>query len=280
MDLRYKIMALRDSPATIHDINRPFLLSRGAVMITKAVILSAGQGSRLLPLTADRPKCLIDFSGKSLLAWQVEALVANGVTDIHVVTGFMTEMVEHELSLLERPGLALNVCFNPFYKVADNLASCWMARSAMDGDFVILNGDTLVSPEIVGKVLQDGAWPITVTIDVKEGYDSDDMKVSRVGEKLVAIGKTLTATQSNAESIGFLAFRGEGVTLFRNTVDAYMRTPAGVENWYLKIVDSIAPTGKVGTLSIEGLDWAEVDFLNDIEIATQLTTRWAAGSAV
>ena len=244
-------------------------------MIRKAIILSAGQGSRLLPLTADRPKCLIDFSGKSLLAWQVDALFANNVTEIQIVTGFMTDMVEQEIKSLERSGLTINVCFNPFYKVADNLASCWMVRSAMVTDFIILNGDTLVSPEIVAKVVNEGSWPITVTVDVKDGYDSDDMKVSRVGEKLVAIGKTLTAAQSNAESIGFLAFRGEGVALFRDTIDAYMRTPAGVENWYLKIVDSIAPSGKVGTLSIQGLDWAEVDFLNDIEIATRLTSRWA-----
>ena len=46
--------------------------------ISRAIILSAGQGSRLLPLTAERPKCLIDFSGRSLIAWQVEML-ARGV---------------------------------------------------------------------------------------------------------------------------------------------------------------------------------------------------------
>ena len=55
-----------------------------------------------------------------------------------------------------------------------------------------------------------------------------------------------------------------------------MRTPEGVQHWYLKVIDSIAPTGKVGTVSIEGQEWAEVDFLNDIEIATSLTDRWAA----
>src|SRR3546814_2546607 len=50
--------------------------------ITKAIILSAGQGSRLLPLTRDLPKCLIEFNGRSLLGWQVAALVANGIQDI------------------------------------------------------------------------------------------------------------------------------------------------------------------------------------------------------
>lgn len=244
-------------------------------MINHAIILSAGQGSRLLPLTAERPKCLIDFSGKSLLAWQIEMLAANGVTRIDVVTGFMTQMVEAELATLVRPGLEIRTRFNPFYKVADNLGSCWIARDAMDGDFLILNGDTLVSSDIVAKVQADGGnWPIAVTIDVKPHYDSDDMKVTRQGGRLLAIGKTLTAEQANAESIGFLAFRGEGVALFRDTVEAFMRTPAGVENWYLKIIDAIAPTGKVGTVSIEGMNWAEVDFLNDVEAASALTRQW------
>ena len=246
-------------------------------MIDRAIILSAGQGSRLLPLTAERPKCLIDFSGRSLLAWQVQMLADSGVSRIDVVTGFMTEMVEAEITRLARPGLVIRPCFNPFYKVADNLGSCWIARGAMDGDFLILNGDTLVSQDIVAKVQEGAGWPITVTIDVKPHYDSDDMKVTRLGGgKLAAIGKTLTAEQANAESIGFLAFRGEGVALFRETVEAFMRTPAGVENWYLKIIDSIAPAGKVGTISIEGMDWAEVDFLNDIETASLLTRKWSA----
>lgn len=243
-------------------------------MIDKAVILSAGQGSRLLPLTAERPKCLVDFSGRSLLAWQIETLFAAGIKHIDVVTGFMTGLVEAELDRLRRPELTLTVRFNPFYKVADNLGSCWIARETMDRDFLILNGDTLVSGEIVARVLAAAAWPITVTVDVKPNYDSDDMKVSRAGDRLLAIGKTLSAAQSNAESIGFLAFRGDGVALFRNTVEEYMRTPAGVENWYLKIIDALAPTSKVGTVSIEGMAWAEVDFLNDIEIATRLTDRW------
>lgn len=245
-------------------------------MIENAIILSAGQGSRLLPLTAERPKCLIDFSGRSLLAWQVGLLADAGVRRIDVVTGFMTEMVEAEIARLARPGLTLTPRFNPFYKVADNLGSCWIAREAMQGDFVILNGDTLVSAEIVATVLAGTRWPIAVTVDAKPAYDSDDMKVTRIGDRLAAIGKTLTADQANAESIGFLAFTGAGGALFRHTVEAYMRTPAGVENWYLKIIDALAPGGQVGTLSIEGLAWAEVDFLTDIEAATRLTERWAA----
>src|SRR5690606_1470643 len=113
--------------------------------IERALILSAGQGSRLLPLTRDIPKCLINFEGRTLLAWQVAALIANGITDITVVTGFRTERVEdHARDLIRETGARITTLFNPFFQVADNLGTCWIAREAMDRDFIILNGDTIV----------------------------------------------------------------------------------------------------------------------------------------
>lgn len=244
--------------------------------ISHAIILSAGQGSRLLPLTENQPKCLISFSGKTLIEWQIEALAANGITDIAVVTGFRTEMVEDLLARL--PGVTVRPLFNPFFQVADNLGSCWIARGEMDRDFIILNGDTLVSPEMVAKLIAEAKAPITVTIDVKPSYDDDDMKVNRDGDRLVAIGKRLTPEESNAESIGMLAFRGEGPRIFREKVEAMMRTPDGVKRWYLRAMDELAPTGVVGVVSIEGMDWAEVDFPADIETARALTSRWASNA--
>lgn len=104
-------------------------------MIDKVIILSAGQGSRLLPLTAERPKCLIDFSGKSLIAWQIEMLAVGGVNEFHVVSGFMTDMVEAELEELKQAGRDITIHFNPFFKVADNLGSCWIVRDVMEGGF-------------------------------------------------------------------------------------------------------------------------------------------------
>ncbi len=242
------------------------------MMIKNAIILSAGQGSRLLPLTEKQPKCLVHFSGKSLLRWQVEALTANGIENIAVVTGFKTEMVEAEIASMH--DVNIRAIFNPFFHVADNLGSCWMARDAMVGDFIILNGDTLVSPEIVHTLIENAKAPITVTVDVKNAYDADDMKVERSGDRLISIGKTLSAEQANAESIGMLAFRGEGGARFRTQIEKMMRTSAGVANWYLKAIDQIAPEGVVGTASIQGLEWAEVDFPQDLAIAEAVTRGW------
>src|SRR5262245_50784970 len=101
----------------------------------KAVILSAGQGSRLLPLTADRPKCLLPLGTSTLLEWQIETLSRCGVDDVVVVVGFRAPLVEAALAKLARPGLSIRTVFNPFFNVADNLGSCWMARHEMTGDF-------------------------------------------------------------------------------------------------------------------------------------------------
>ena len=243
----------------------------------KAIILAAGQGSRLLPLTADQPKCLIDFAGKSLIAWQIEALAANGIDEIAIVTGFRDDKLNAELAKIAHPPLAIRTCFNPFFKVADNLGSCWIVREEMDRDFIILNGDTLVSPEIVDRLIAGARAPITVTIDVKDSYDLDDMKVQRDGDRLLQIGKRLEPRETNAESIGMLAFTGEGPAIFRRQVEAMMRTPEGVLNWYLKAIHALAPSGVVGTVSIEGLKWAEVDFPEDLVIARALTEGWVKG---
>jgi choline kinase len=243
----------------------------------KAIILAAGQGSRLLPLTADQPKCLVDFSGKTLIAWQIASLVANGIEEIAVVTGFRDHKLNAALAAIDHPGLAIRSHFNPFYKVADNLGSCWIVREEMDRDFIILNGDTLVSPEIVGRLIAGAKLPITVTIDVKDSYDLDDMKVQRDGDRLLQIGKRLEPHETDAESIGMLAFTGDGPSIFRNQVEAMMRTPEGTVNWYLKAIHALAPSGVVGTVSIEGLQWAEVDFPEDLVIARALTDGWVKG---
>ena len=240
----------------------------------KAVILSAGQGSRLLPLTEGRPKCLLPIGGRSLIEWQVWALRQCGVKEIAVVVGYHAEDVKALLAGLAGKGLAIRTIFNPFYKLADNLASCWLARHEMDREFIILNGDTVVAPKIVERLLASPPAAITVTIDKKESYDSDDMKVHLRGTRLLDIGKTLTEERSDGESIGMLLFRGEGPKLFVNTLEQIMHTPEGLKWWYLRAIAQIAQKADVETCSIEGLDWGEVDFPADLERVGQIVAGW------
>jgi L-glutamine-phosphate cytidylyltransferase len=240
----------------------------------KAIILSAGQGSRLGHLTHDRPKCLIEFAGRSLLDRQLDALAANGIDEAVVVTGFRDDQIE--ASLAKRiGGPRVRTVFNPFYKVADNLGSLFVARHELAGDVLVWNGDTLVSEELMRRVIanrgQDG---ICVTIDRKAGYDEDDMKVIAAADgRLRAIGKRI-ATGVNAESIGLLAFRGDGAARFRGAIEKAMRTSEGTTIWYLRVIHHLAQNGEVWTYDISGEQWGEVDFPEDLASAEALCVEW------
>jgi choline kinase len=239
------------------------------------VILAAGQGSRLLPLTEDTPKCLLDLSGRSMLEWQLRGLAAAGVREAVIVTGFRSELVEAALSRIAPAGLTVRTVFNPFYKVADNLASCWLVRAELAGPSLILNGDTLFEPAVAQKLLAAPDAPITVTIDRKPAYDDDDMKVSVDGVQLRAIGKKLPASDVNGESIGFLRFNAAGAASFVAELERTMRTREGVGLWYLSAIHRLAGAGvDVRCASIEGLQWAELDFPADLERCRQLAAGW------
>jgi choline kinase len=242
----------------------------------KAIILSAGQGSRLGHMVDDRPKCLIDFNGRTLLDRQLDTLAANGVDEAVVVTGFHDELVEQAIAA-RSGGPRVRTVFNPFYKVADNTGSLFMAREELSGDCLVWNGDTLVSGELMRRVVANDRTGICVTIDRKDSYDDDDMKIVEDGGRLRAIGKRISEGV-NGESIGLLAFRSGGAEQFRAAIERAMRTKEGTTIWYLRVIHHLAQNGDVWTLDINGEEWGEVDFPPDVDRARELTARWDAAA--
>jgi L-glutamine-phosphate cytidylyltransferase len=239
----------------------------------KAIILSAGQGSRLGHLTDDKPKCLIDFCGRTLLDRQLDTLALAGVGEAVVVTGFRDDLVEEAIAG-RGSGPRVRTVYNPFYKVADNLGSLFMARDELAGDCLVWNGDTLVSDLLMARVVADKRPGIRVTIDRKGDYDEDDMKVVvQPDGRLSAIGKRIPKGV-NGESIGLLAFRGDGAARFRKAIERDIRTSEGTTIWYLRVIHHLAQDSEVKTLDIAGEEWGEVDFPQDVDRARELVARW------
>ena len=120
-------------------------------MIEDAIVLSAGQGSRLLPVTASLPKCLIEVGGKTLLERQLAALAAAGLKRALVVTGYRHEQVDEAVRGTQP--LAVETRFNPFWAVASSIGSVWIARDRLRTPFCLVNGDTLFDAEIRSAAL-------------------------------------------------------------------------------------------------------------------------------
>src|SRR6218665_2690085 len=121
----------------------------------KAVILAAGQGTRLRPLTDQMPKALVPLDGIPLLERQRSVLRRAGVEDVSVVAGYRA----HDLRL---PGLRL--IENPAYASSNMVASLYCARSLFDGadDVLVCYGDIAYEPRVLAALLAVDA-PLAVT---------------------------------------------------------------------------------------------------------------------
>src|SRR5260221_2301294 len=193
-------------------------------------MLAAGQGKRLLPLTAEVPKALLDIQGETLIGRQIEAFSAAGLKDFVVVTGYGAGRMEAALAGYARQHkIAIKTVYNPFYAVADNLASCWMARHEMTGDFIQVNGDNVFRSDLVERLLSAPHAPVTVAVNHKDAYDTDDMKVMMDAGRLTQNGKMHPVDTVDAEAIGFYIFRGKGRAGYVEVLEASMRDASGVK---------------------------------------------------
>lgn len=241
----------------------------------RIVILAAGQGKRLLPLTAEVPKALLDIGGKTLVERQIEAFAARGIKDFTVVTGYGVSRMEEALAKIGQSlGVVITAVFNPFYAVADNLASCWIARGAMTGDFIQVNGDNVFRSDLVEKLLAAPVVPVGVATNIKQTYDSDDMKVILDRGRLTEIGKTLPVDTVDAEAIGFYVFRESGAKAYVETLERAMRDPQVLKQWFPSAIGSLAKRIEIRTIPINGLQWCEVDFPVDLQQARHMVASW------
>lgn len=223
------------------------------------------------------PKCLLPIGGRPILEWQLRGLAAADILDVTLVTGFEADKVDHAVRDIVPHAMQVDTIFNPFFTVCENIGSCFLARDVLHGsDTLLLNGDTLFEAAIPQRLLSAPEAPITVTIDRKPTYDADDMKVSMDGMRLKAIGKTLTAAETDGESIGMLLFRQDGGAMFAAGLEAALRQAGGLSRWYLSVIHTLAQTGLVQVASIEGREWAEVDYPADLAGAEALVDRWDA----
>jgi choline kinase len=246
----------------------------------QAVILSAGQGKRLLPHTAELPKCLLKIGGRTVLERQLAALHEAGVQRATIVVGFGAKLVEDEVASRTPHGMDVRTIHNELYDRSDNLVSCLAARGAMAEDFLLVNGDTLFQPEIVRRLLASTPAPIAMAIASKPAYDDDDMKVHARGGRVWRIGKDLPPDESNGEAIGVCLMRGDGPPLFVTSLEKIEAEPDGHRRWYLSAINVLAGLGHVEMVPVGSLGWIEIDFPQDLEKAQATVPAWPAPAVV
>ncbi|MFC1942662.1 NTP transferase domain-containing protein [Chloroflexota bacterium] len=245
----------------------------------KAIIVAAGPGSRLMPLTAEKPKCLLEIGGQTMLERTLSVLRNTGIDKIVVVRGYHSEMINF-------PGITYYQ--NSDFKNNNILKSLFYAEDEMDEDFVFSYSDIIYSKEIVQKLITSRA-DVGLITDVNwvqryQGRDqhpiSEAELVKVANGRIVKIGKEeVSPGEAHGEFIGLAKFTREGARAMRA---AYHRVKqiqppapfhhaASLDKAYL--TDMLQELIEIGSV-IENIDveggWIEIDTPQDLTEAVSL----------
>ena len=240
----------------------------------KAIIIAAGKGSRLEHHTTERPKCMVEVGGKSILSHQLHALREHGVNDLHVIRGYLSErLVVDGATYYENENFENN----------NILHSLFCAEAAMDGPFVSTYSDIVYTPNVV-KTALESPYDISLIIDREwhkayEGRHDHPVEQAELAEvvdgKVVRVGKQVGPEHAVGEFIGLAKFSAKGAQLMRE-VWADVRAKTGDDEpfhaaklfrkAYLTdmFLELIARGAEVGPAYIDG-EWREIDTVQDLE---------------
>jgi choline kinase len=230
----------------------------------KAIILAAGQGTRLLPFTREHPKCLVPVGGKAILDHQLDALTAAGVTDVLVVGGYRIDRLEQHLSQLPartRPGL---IC-NPFWSVANSIGSVWTARHHLDRPFALMNGDTILAADLIGDAIRAARQGVNLVVERADPFALDDMRVAVADGRVTRVGKDLGDGDAAHRSLGLIIAADIGGHDYVEALEAVICAQGGAQRFHHAVIDHLARTGHVSAIETGSPGWIEIDRPEDIE---------------
>ncbi len=233
----------------------------------KLIILSSGTGRRLMPLTANTPKSLIDLgNGKTLLETVLNNVKeSKAIDEVVIVIGYCAEQVEAKIKKYKNEGMKIKTIYNPFYEVSNNLMTLWMAKHEMNDDFMITNGDNILQPEVFNG-LNKHKNGIFLTTSKRESYRSDDMKVIIEDGAIEQVSKSIINEKANAESVGLTLISGEKYReIFKHNLEELARDQAYINKFWLEVFNRMIEKGvRIVPFEIDGAKmWVEIDFHGD-----------------
>ena len=240
------------------------------------LVLAAGPGRRLHPLTEALPKTLLPLAnGETILDLALANLRSVGIEEVSIVTGFAAGRIEELVPALERRyGVAIDLVFNERAEEWNNAYSLWLAREAFADGALLVNGDT-VHPASIEETLLEARGPdVLLATDQVKTLGEEEMKVVLSDRgTLERINKAVDPARAHGEYMGLTLIEAGGAQKLADALDATWRRDPSLyyEDGFQELVDR---GEAVHVASIGMVEWVEVDDHADLARAREIHCRY------
>lgn len=238
----------------------------------KALILAAGLGSRLAPLTNDKPKSLLEVNGMPILFQQIENLQINGINDITIVTGYKSDILVDKVASNYNGIKFVN---SDDYIHTNNMYSAYIGIKNIFykcnvSSFLMMNADVFYDSAIISDLLNDNAFNM-IAVD-KEAYNEESMKIVVQDGQIVNISKQIREEEAYGCSIDVYKFGSDGGQAFLQACQRYIEEEKNLTMWSEVALNEILSKVKFTPLDINGR-WLEIDNHDDLRNAEILFAK-------
>ncbi|HPV01403.1 MAG TPA: phosphocholine cytidylyltransferase family protein [Clostridiales bacterium] len=239
----------------------------------KALILAAGMGTRLSPITDSCPKSLVPVNGKPILDKQLENLYENGIREITVIAGYKHDVLKSHVNTLFPE---VNIIFNRDYATTNNMFSAYLGRQFVEGsDFLMMNADVFFDSSVISSLLNHGAENAIVT-DIGN-YLEESMKVTEENGRITGISKQISKKDALGSSIDVYKFSESAGSAFFKKCHEYIVVKKELNLWSEVALNDILREVQFEACPLVGR-WTEIDDHSDLRTAEELFSEYRHNS--
>jgi choline kinase len=240
----------------------------------KLIILAGGEGQRLRPMTENKPKCMVEVYGKTMIDHILDAVATADFSAISVVSGYKSDILQQHLK-----GRDITFFFNDRFSTTNMVETLFCASPFADGDDVIISySDIIYNPSIIQKLCSAGGdlqivvdtqwqklWQMRMEDPLK---DAETMKIEN--GKIVELGKKPEKMEDiQGQYIGLIRMSGEtfkkAETLYKSALE---QSPTAAKMYMTDLLQNLIDTGSPATPVFIGGGWLEVDTVDDLNVYT------------
>lgn len=230
----------------------------------RALILAAGLGSRLAPITDELPKVMIPVNGKPIIMKQIDNLHENGITDITVISGYKAEILEERIHEIFPD---IKIIESVDYAVTNNMYSAYLGKDSVIGrEFLMMNADVFYDASVLRALLAFDSKD-AIVVDVGR-YIEESMKVVEKDGHLIKISKKVNPEDALGSSIDVYKFSKEGGEAFFKKCAEFIEK-GEKSKWSETALNEILPSQNFKACPLDGR-WIEIDNYQDLAAATVL----------